>query len=61
MKNTDPKDMFKTDDAKQLYSQWDADGVPTHGADGAALSKSVFKKLKKEQAKQKKLFEAAKK
>ena len=56
MKSVDPKDMFKTDDMKQLYSAWDGDGVPTHGADGEPLSKSASKKLKKDQAKQAKLF-----
>ena len=59
-RNLDPKDMFKTDDMKALYSQWDADGVPTHGADGEPLSKSGIKKLKKDQAKQAKLFNSKK-
>mmetsp|Transcript_12996 Transcript_12996/g.38680 ORF Transcript_12996/g.38680 Transcript_12996/m.38680 type:complete len:708 (-) Transcript_12996:28-2151(-) len=61
MKNLDPKDMFKTDEMKKLYSQWDAEGVPTHDAEGAALSKSAVKKLKKDQAKHAKAFAAAKK
>jgi len=60
-RSLDPKDMFKTDDAKVLYSQWDGDGVPTHAADGTPLSKSAIKKLKKDQVKQKKLFESSKK
>jgi len=60
-RNVDPRDMFRTDDMKKLYSAWDADGVPTHDAAGAPLSKSAAKKLKKDQAKQKKLFEASKK
>ncbi|KAH9185035.1 hypothetical protein AeNC1_012989 [Aphanomyces euteiches] len=52
--NVDPKEMFKND---PQYSQWDADGIPTHGADGQPLSKSAIKKLQKDWAKQKKLFE----
>jgi hypothetical protein len=30
------------------YSQWDETGLPTHGADGNALSKGQTNKLKKE-------------
>ncbi|KAJ8602711.1 hypothetical protein CTAYLR_003751 [Chrysophaeum taylorii] len=53
-KSIDPKDMFKSGP----YSQFDADGLPTRDARGAPLSKSLIKKLKKDQAKQKRLFEA---
>ncbi|EQC32649.1 glutaminyl-tRNA synthetase [Saprolegnia diclina VS20] len=49
-----PQDMFKT----PAYSAWDAEGVPTHDAAGTALTKSAIKKLQKDWAKQKKLYEA---
>lgn len=52
-----PQDMFK--DQRHLYSQFDADGVPTHDNKGEKLSKSASKKLKKDWEKQKKLFESA--
>ena len=41
----------------ERYSVLDADGVPTHGADGVALAPSAIKKLRKEWAAQKKLHE----
>jgi len=41
-----------------LYSQFDEDGVPTHDATGEKISKSNFKKLRKEWEKQKRLFES---
>jgi glutaminyl-tRNA synthetase len=50
-----PEDMFKSQ--TDLYSQFDADGVPTHDNTGEKLSKSALKKLKKDWEKQKKLFE----
>mmetsp|Transcript_5854 Transcript_5854/g.24460 ORF Transcript_5854/g.24460 Transcript_5854/m.24460 type:complete len:767 (-) Transcript_5854:1039-3339(-) len=40
-----------------LFSAFDDDGVPTHGADGEALTKSAIKKLKKDQAKHKKMLD----
>jgi hypothetical protein len=40
------------------YSLFDADGVPTHDAKGEPLSKSAFKKLRKDWEKQKRLFES---
>ena len=41
-----PQVMFTSDPTSQsLYSQFDENGVPTHGADGEALSKSSKKKL----------------
>mmetsp|Transcript_111614 Transcript_111614/g.240626 ORF Transcript_111614/g.240626 Transcript_111614/m.240626 type:complete len:732 (+) Transcript_111614:80-2275(+) len=55
-KKMDPKKMFL--DQTDLYSKFDDDGVPTHGADGAELPKSRAKKLKQEWDKQKKLFES---
>jgi hypothetical protein len=41
----DPRAMFKGQ--TDLYSKFDADGVPTHDAEGKELSKSAFKKLRK--------------
>jgi cysteinyl-tRNA synthetase len=35
------------------FSAWDAEGLPTHGADGEPLSKSARKKAEKAHAKQK--------
>ncbi|OQS05234.1 glutaminyl-tRNA synthetase [Thraustotheca clavata] len=49
-----PQEMFKT----AAYSAWDAQGVPTHDAQGTALTKSAIKKLQKEWGKQKKLYES---
>ena len=52
-----PQDMFKS--SPELYSQFDADGVPTHDAKtGEPLTKSNIKKLKKEWDKQKRLYES---
>jgi len=56
LKNIDPKLMFRKQ--TDIYSKFDNNGIPTHAADGKKLSKSLFKKLKKKQAKQKKLFES---
>ena len=39
-----------------LYSLFDTDGMPTHDASGAELSKSCLKKLKKDWLKQEKLY-----
>lgn len=44
-----------------LYSAWDEEGVPTHDAAGEKLSKSAYKKLKKDWEKQKQLFDASNK
>lgn len=41
-----------------LYSQFDAEGIPTHDAAGEPLTKSGIKKLKKDWEKQKRLFES---
>ncbi|KAF4316048.1 hypothetical protein JM18_008665 [Phytophthora kernoviae] len=51
-----PQDMFKKQ--PELYSQFDADGLPTHNAAGEELTKNQRKKLKKEQDKQKKLHDS---
>lgn len=54
-----PEDMFKTDpEASKLYSAYDEEGIPTHDAAGEKLSKSTYKKLKKDWEKQKRLFES---
>jgi glutaminyl-tRNA synthetase len=55
--NINPKDMFKNQ--TDLYSKFDEDGVPTHDAEGKEISKSGYKKLKKDWEKQKKLYESA--
>lgn len=48
-------------DQTDLYSKFDADGVPTHDQNGEPISKSMYKKLKKDWEKQKRLYESAKK
>ena len=47
-------DMFRTSE----YSAWDEDGIPTKDAEGVDITKSRDKKLRKDQAAQKKLHEA---
>ena len=54
-----PQEMFLSQ--TDLYSAFDTDGVPTHDKEGKELSKSAYKKLKKEWEKQKKLYESNKK
>ena len=54
-----PEEMFKSQ--TDLYSAFDEEGVPTHDKEGKELSKSAYKKLKKEWEKQKKLYESNKK
>ena len=44
-------------DQTELYSKFDETGLPTHNAAGEELSKSLIKKLKKEQEKQQKLYQ----
>lgn len=51
-----PLEMFKGQ--SELYSAFDAEGLPTHDAAGNALTKNQVKKLKKDQEKQKKLHDA---
>jgi len=53
-KNLAPKDLFRDGP----YSKFDDDGVPTHDADGAELTKSNIKKLRKEWEKHKKIYES---
>ena len=50
--------MFKQGEYIGLYSQYDAEGMPTHDAAGELVTKSMSKKLRKEWEKQKKLFES---
>ena len=57
--NINPIDMFKSE--TNLYSQFDEDGIPTHDANGEKISKSMYKKLKKDWEKQKLLYEKNKK
>ena len=52
-----PEEMFKSQ--TDLYSAFDAEGIPTHDAAGEKISKSGLKKLRKDWEKQKKLFETA--
>ena len=47
-------DMFHTEE----YSAWDTDGLPTKDAQGAEVTKSRSKKLKKDWERQKKMHEA---
>lgn len=56
--NVDPTEMYKS---SPLYSLFDVDGIPTHDAKGEPISKSSFKKLRKDWEKQKQLFESNKK
>ncbi|GLD94979.1 hypothetical protein PINS_up003604 [Pythium insidiosum] len=50
-----PEEMFLSE--KDKYSQFDDSGIPTHDAAGEPLSKGQIKKLTKEQAKQKALYD----
>jgi cysteinyl-tRNA synthetase len=52
-----PRDMFRAQ--TDAFSQWDAEGVPTHDAAGKELSKNALKKLKKQWDDQDALFKAA--
>ena len=51
-----PVDMFRSQ--TDLYSQFDDEGIPTHDAAGEKVSKSAYKKLKKDWEKQKLLFDS---
>lgn len=51
---TNPLDMFR---GRPEYSQFDAEGLPTHTSDGAEVSKSARKKLEKERTVQEKLHQ----
>ncbi|ORX73569.1 hypothetical protein DL89DRAFT_273494 [Linderina pennispora] len=50
-----PKDMFKTPQNLELYSEWDGKGIPTKDKAGEDLAKGKLKKLAKEYAAQEKL------
>jgi len=52
-----PYEMFLSQTS--LYSQFDEEGIPTHDASGEKISKSSYKKLKKDWEKQKKLYESS--
>lgn len=52
-----PEQMFRNQ--PELYSAFDAEGIPTLDAEGKEVSKSMQKKLKKEWEKHKKLYDAA--
>jgi glutaminyl-tRNA synthetase len=52
-----PLEMFKSQ--PELYSQFDEEGMPTHDAAGEKVTKSMYKKLRKDWEKQKKLFDSA--
>lgn len=53
------EDMFRGQ--TDLYSQFDEFGIPTHDNTGEKISKSAYKKLKKDWDKQKALYESNKK
>ncbi|KAK4565798.1 cysteinyl-tRNA synthetase [Recurvomyces mirabilis] len=50
----DPLSMFRTSE----YSAWDAEGLPTHDAEGKEVAKSRSKKLRKDWDRQKKAHES---
>ncbi|TPX56049.1 cysteine---tRNA ligase [Powellomyces hirtus] len=50
-----PSEMFKTEEQRKEYSEWDQEGIPTKDAAGEPLSKSRRKKVEKEFATQGKL------
>ncbi|GMM28411.1 cysteine--tRNA ligase [Martiniozyma asiatica (nom. inval.)] len=50
-------DMFKTEQYKSQFSEWDEEGMPVKTAEGEEVSKSAKKKLAKLHAQQKKLHE----
>eukprot|EP00871_Galdieria_phlegrea_P005080 jgi/Galph1/5573/GphlegSOOS_G4255.1 len=52
-----PHELFKQGEWKGQFSRFDSDGIPSHDKDGKEISKSLRKKLVKEQEKQKKLHE----
>ncbi|KAK9414733.1 hypothetical protein SUNI508_11016 [Seiridium unicorne] len=51
-----PEEMYKTGEATDKYSDWDAEGLPTKLKDGSEVPKSQLKKLKKDQDRQKKAY-----
>ncbi|KAJ3110692.1 hypothetical protein HDU96_006372, partial [Phlyctochytrium bullatum] len=54
---TPPEKLFTEGEAAAAYSKWDAQGIPTHKADGEELSKSGRKKLEKQFEQHQKLHE----
>ena len=50
-----PKEMFKTEEFKKEFSEWDENGIPTKDQQGEPLSKSKRKKCEKEYSAQEKL------
>lgn len=52
-----PDQMFRNQ--PELYSEFDAEGIPTKDAEGKEISKSMQKKMKKDQEKQKRLYESS--
>jgi len=58
---TPPNELFKTEEYKKLYSEWDENGMPTKDIEGKELSKSAVKKLTKLYNNQIKLHEEYKK
>lgn len=52
-----PEQLFQSKEALDLYSQFDAIGIPTHDKAGEPLSKNVIKKLTKDYEKQKEVHE----
>lgn len=50
-------EMFRSNEYTGLFSEWDADGIPTKDAEGKEVAKSKMKKLKKDWERQKKLHE----
>ena len=58
----DPKDFFRVaPEYVGKYSQYNEEGIPTHDANGEALTKSAMKTLKKEQVKHMKAWDKANK
>lgn len=53
----EPEQMFKDEESRKLYSEWDEKGIPTKDASGEELSKSAQKKLTKRWDQQRKLHE----
>ncbi len=52
-----PTEMFKSEESKKEFGQWDENGIPTHDVKGEELAKSRKKKLTKEWDAQKKLHD----
>ncbi|KAH3668692.1 hypothetical protein OGAPHI_002446 [Ogataea philodendri] len=54
----DPKEMFKSDEYRKVYEEWDETGLPVKLVGGEEVTKSAKKKLIKLQEQQRRLFEA---